>query len=39
MTIEPEVGQLHLERIVQPHGDHLVTARQAGQRGVPTRAG
>ena len=33
-----EVGQLGLERVVQPHRDHLVALREAAERARPSPA-
>ncbi len=32
---QPEVGQLHLQRIVEAHRDHLVARREMGERLAP----
>ena len=37
ITTQPEVGQLHLERIVEPHGDDLVPLREMRERLGPAR--
>ena len=35
---QAEVGQVHLERIVQAHRDHLVALRELAERLAPSRA-
>ena len=34
---QPEVGQVELERVDDPDGDHLVPVGQPGQRPLPAR--
>ena len=35
---QPEVGQLHLDRVVEPHRDDLVPLREMGERLAPSPA-